>query len=111
MGVNLCPMPYDNLRKVKMNIAEILFVVALLIPLIPMAIARQWWLVKVFGIFYVCFGLVEWWAVSSSGMSVSQHFWEFSQDSPTQAIVILATMGIMWAFLLAHLGAKLFKKR
>lgn len=94
-----------------MNIAEILFVVALLIPLIPMVIAKQYWLVKVFGIFYVCFGLVEWWAVSSTGQSVSQHFWDFSQINPSLAITILASMGLMWAFLLVHLGDKMFKKR
>jgi len=93
-----------------MGPGEIFFIIALLLPLIPMAIAKQWWLFKVFGLFYLSFGLTEWWAVSTTGNSVSQHFWLYSETNPKGAFIILGCMGIMWVALLLHLGTKLTKK-
>jgi hypothetical protein len=92
----------------KMEPAEIFFVLALLIPLIPMAIAGQWWLFGVFAAFYVVFGLMEWWSVSRDKKSISQKFWSFSETNKPMAIVILSTMAVMWVALLIHLAAKLF---
>jgi len=94
-----------------MAFTEILFAIALLIPLIPMALARQWWLFRVFAFFYVVFGLTEWWAVSTTGRSVSQHFWYFSEDNQGMAWGILGTMGIMWVGLLWHLGVRLLRRK
>ena len=86
-----------------MPIAEILFVVALVGGfLVPAAIYKQWWLFKVFTIFFVCFGLVEWWAVAQTGMTVSQHFWEFDKVDPVGGWIIVGGMAAGWAALLIH---------
>jgi len=92
--------------QVKKN--EILLVIALLIPLIPMAIAQQWWLFSAFMAFYVFFGILEFIAVKTTGKSISQKFWQYSEDNKTGAIVILVFMAIMWTALLIHLGTKIF---
>ena len=77
--------------------------------LIPSAIFKQWWLFAVFMVFFVCFGLIEWLAVKFSGMSVSQHFWAFSLQNKTGAIIILVCMLISWLSLLWHFGYKMWK--
>lgn len=94
-----------------MMVPEILFIIALLIPLIPMAIARQWWMFGVFFVFYISFGIVEWQAVVHTGQTVSQHFWIYSQENSTMAIIILITMALMWIGLLWHLSIKLINKK
>ena len=95
-----------------MDIAEILFIIAMVGGfLVPTALTKNWWLFRVFLIFFICFGLVEWWAVATTGLSVSQHFWEYSEANPTGAKVVLVGMAVGWAGLLWHLGAKLFKKK
>ena len=90
-----------------MKKGELLFILCLLIPLVPMAIAKQWWLFSVFLTFYGCFGFMEWRSVASSGRSISQKFWDFSQGNKLMAYIILGTMAIMWVALLFHLGVKL----
>ena len=91
---------------------EIIFVVLLAGGLlIPAALAKQWWLFKVFLVFFACFGLVELWAVSATDMTVSQHFWEYSLDNKFGAFAVLGGMLIAWLALLAHLGKNLFKRR
>jgi hypothetical protein len=86
---------------------EIIFVVLLAGGfLIPTAIFKQWWLFKVFSIFFVIFGLVEWWAVASTGMSVSQHFWKLDEVNPTAGWIIVGGMGVGWAALLWHFKAR-----
>lgn len=91
--------------------SEILFVILLVGGfLIPTAVTRNWWLFKVFVIFFVCFGLVEWWATSTTDMSVSQHFWAYSESHTVMAWVVLGGMLVAWLALLAHLGKKLITR-
>lgn len=95
-----------------MPIGEIIFVVLMLGGMLGVsAFFRQWWLFKVFAIFFVCFGLVEWWAVSSTGYSVSQHFWNFSEVNPAGGWIVIAGMGIAWLALLWHFAAKNLLRR
>ena len=86
-----------------MKLPEILFCLALLLPLIPIAIFKQWRLFWVFMTFYVAFGLQEWMSVAQTGLSISQHFWAFAQIHPLQAWIIIITMFTMWMALLVHL--------
>lgn len=91
---------------------EIIFVILLVGGFfIPIILARQWWLAKVFGLFFVCFGLVEWWAVSSTGLSVSQHFWALSETNPAMGWFVIGGMGIAWLALLAHFAFKHLLRR
>ena len=76
--------------------------------LIPATIFKQWWLFTVFIVFFICFGLIEWIAVSKSGLSVSQHFWQFSLQNKTGAIIILVCMLISWLSLIWHFGYKMW---
>ena len=93
-----------------MDTGEIIFVSLLAGGfLIPTALYRQWWLFRTFLIFFAVFGLVEWWAVSSTDLSVSQHFWVLNNDNPAGAKVVLGGMILGWGALIFHLGAK--KKR
>ena len=95
-----------------MPIGEIFFVILLIGGfMIPTIIFRQWWLFKVFAIFFVCFGLVEWWAVSSTGESVSQHFWNFSEINPTGGWIVIGGMAVAWGALLFHLAGKHLLRR
>jgi len=91
---------------------EILFIVLLAGGLlIPSALAKQWWLFGVFMVFFICFGIVEWIAVAKTGMTVSQHFWKYSEAHKGSAWGVLIGMLVSWLALLAHLGSKLFKKK
>lgn len=94
-----------------METSEIIFVILLAGGLlIPSAIAKQWWLLSVFLVFFFCFGLIEWLAVSKTDLSVSQHFWEYSMINPIGAWFVLAGMLIGWLALLLHLSSKMRKK-
>lgn len=94
------------------SVGEIIFVVLLAGGfLIPPIIFKQWWLFKVFAIFFVCFGLVEWWAVADTGMSVSQHFWEFSDVNPMGGWIIIGGMFAAWMALLWHFASKYLLRR
>ena len=90
-----------------MKKGELLFILALLLPLIPMGIAGQWWLFSVFAVFYVCFGIIEWVAVARTDKTISQHFWDWSKDNKGMAWAILGTMMFMWIMLMWHLAAKI----
>ena len=91
---------------------EIIFVILLAGGFfIPAIIARQWWLVKVFGIFFIFFGLVEWWAVAQTDMSVSQHFWALSETNPGLAWFVIGGMAVAWLALLWHFAGKHLLRR
>jgi hypothetical protein len=82
---------------------QVLFVIALAGGfLIPTAIFKQWWLFRVFLIFFAIFGIVEWWAVSTTGQTVSQHFWNFDTANPAGGWIVIGGMGIGWLALLMH---------
>jgi len=89
---------------------EVLFILAMLIPTIIMAIFKVWALFWVFTIFDVCFGAVEVVSKVKTGKTISQHFWEYSTKNQKKAIVVLGSMGLMWVALLWHLGSKMLKK-
>jgi len=92
-----------------MKLPEILFCIAMILPVIPMAIFKQWRLFWVFMTFYICFGLQEWLSVAQTGASISQHFWIFDSSHPLQGRVIVTAMGVMWIALLVHF--KIHKKK
>lgn len=87
---------------------EILFVLFLAGGLlIPPAFFGLWALFSVFVVFFVCFGLVEWYNVVASGKTVSQKFWEWSKNNKVKAWIVLAGMLIAWLALLYHLAVKI----
>lgn len=96
-----------------MNISEIIFVVLLVGGfLIPVAIAKRWYLFFTFLIFFACFGLMEWLSIARQDMSISQDFWRYSIDHPAHSWFILGGMLAGWIALLLHLGARnLFKSK
>lgn len=89
-----------------MEFMEILFCLAMLLPLVPMAIYKQWRLFWVFMAFYTIFGLMEWASVAQTGHSISQLFWQFDAVNPVGGWVIVAAMGVMWTALLIHFKAR-----
>jgi len=82
---------------------EIIFVVLLAGGfLIPAWIFKQKWLFRVFLVFFVVFGLIEWWAVTATDMSVSQHFWALKDNNRGGALAVLIGMAVGWTALLWH---------
>ena len=88
---------------------EILFIIAMFIPTVLMAILKMWPLFWVFVIFDIIFGGVEIFYKVRTKRTVSQHFWEYSKKSKAKAIAILVSMAIMWSALIWHLGYKMFQ--
>lgn len=92
-----------------MPIGELLFIIALVGGfLIPTAIFKQWRLFTVFMVFFAIFGLLEWLSIAQTGMSISQHFWNFDEGNPIGGWIVIGGMGIGWLALLLHF--KLRKK-
>ena len=86
-----------------MPIAEILFVLALVVGMLgTTAFFKQWRLFTVFAIFFVLFGICEWVSVAQTGRTISQHFWDFDAINPTGGWIIIGGMAIGWASLLIH---------
>jgi len=88
---------------------EVLFIIAMFIPTVLMALLRMWPLFFVFAIFDIIFGMTEIVYKVKTGQTVSQHFWEYSKKNKLKAISILASMAIMWSALIWHLGYKMFR--
>lgn len=89
------------------RLKEFLGVAAIFVFLLgPAIIFEQYWLAAVFGVFGLCFGVIEFVAVKATGYSVSQHFWIWSRDNKKRAWILLAGMFIGWVFLLYHLAFK-----
>ena len=94
-----------------MDLAEILFIVALIGGmLVPSALVGQWWLFSVFCVFFVIFGIIEGIAVWKTKKTVSQHFWAYSKEHKLGAILVLAGMSIAWIALILHLACKMWGK-
>jgi len=86
-----------------MALGEIIFVILLAGGfLVPPALFGQWWLFGVFTVFFACFGVVEFFAVKTTGKSVSQMFWKLKEKNKKAAWIIIAGMIIGWAALLWH---------
>jgi len=81
---------------------ELVFVIAIALPLVPMAIFKQWRLFWVFATFYICFGIQEGLSVMQTGSTISQHFWNFDALHPLRGWVIVGTMTAMWGALIIH---------
>lgn len=87
---------------------EVIFIIAMFLPTVLMAILKMWPLFWVFLIFDIIFGGVEIFYRVTTGHTVSQHFWEYSKKNKIKAIAILAAMAIMWTALIMHLASKMF---
>jgi hypothetical protein len=94
---------------------EILFFVVLgalfLGPLFLMPVtSRRRWLVLFAG-FAAVLAVCEAASYLSTGATLSQLFWRFSESSPTGAWAIIAALAIGWALVLAHLAKRLIHPR
>ena len=92
--------------------SEIIFVILLAGGMLgTSALAKQWRLFFVFLIFFIIFGFCEWLSVAQTDMSISQHFWEFSDINPGMAWVVIGGMAVAWIALLVHLGRNLLRRK
>jgi len=89
-----------------MSKGELIFIICIILPVIPMALFGQWRLFWVFMSFYICFGLQEWLSVVQTGKTISQHFWDFQALSPVKANIIIGFMITMWTSLIMHFKSK-----
>ena len=87
---------------------DVLFILAMLAPLIVSGIFKLWPLFSVFLVFNIIFGGIEIASKRFTGSTVSQSFWKFSKINKVKAWIMLIVMGGMWLSLLIHLGSKLF---
>jgi len=86
-----------------MSMGELIFVILLAGGfLIPPLLAHQRWLLGVFGMFFACFGVIEFLAVKTTGETVSQKFWKLKRTKPKLAWLVIGGMIMGWAALLAH---------
>jgi len=53
-----------------------------------------------------CFGLIEWHAVATTDMSVSQQVWEFGADNPVGFWIVIGSLIIAWLALMYHFAEK-----
>ena len=70
--------------------------------IVPAAIYQQWWLMGVFFVFGLCFGVIELIATKVSGKTVSQHFWALKDRNKTAAYTIAGFMIFAWSMLILH---------
>ena len=68
----------------------------------PAAIFHQWWLMSVFLVFGLCFGVIEVISDKVSGNTVSQHFWELKTENKKAAFIIAGFMILAWSMLIIH---------
>jgi len=88
---------------------EILFILSMLIPTVFMGIFKIWALFWVFCGLDVVLILAELFYVKTTGKTVSQHFWKWSKENKGKALIVLGSMGLMFATLIFHLGYKIFQ--
>ena len=98
-------------RQGKTSILEVLFILAMFSATIVMGIFKMWPLFIVFMTFDIIFGITEIVYQKTTGKTVSQHFWAYSEKYRTKAKIILVSMAAMWSALLVHLGYKMFRKK
>lgn len=80
---------------------DIIFFISLPLPLIPMALAGQWYLFSLFAAFYVIFVIIEIIAISRGG-SVTKRFKALRNTKPVLFWVTIGTMSFMWLMLMLH---------
>lgn len=95
---------------------EIIFVILLAGGMIGSGIyvgirSKHWHLLYVFLTFFTCFGLIEWWATATTGMTVSQQVWDFGKKDPIGLwcvvfALIVSWLALMWHFLSKKLGSR-----
>ena len=90
---------------------EIIFVVILAGGMIGSGVivgkkTGHWHLLGVFLTFFLCFGLLEWHAVSTTGMSVSQQVWQFGDESPVLFWIVIGMLVVAWGSLMFHFAVK-----
>ena len=91
--------------------AEIIFVVLLAGGMLGSG-AYVWWktgywhLLAVFGVFFGCFGLIEWHATATTGMTVSQQVWQFGAENPIGFWVVIGALIVSWLSLMWHFAIK-----
>ena len=66
---------------------------------VPAILFQQYWLAAVFGVFFLCFGVIEILAVRITGKSVSQKVWQLPM---WKRVVLVVGMAIAWSSLLLH---------
>ena len=81
---------------------EIVLIVAMLLPLPLMAIAKLWFLFGTFLTFYLCFGLYEYLSYKQTGDTITESFQNIREDSPVMFWLIIASMIFMWGALITH---------
>jgi hypothetical protein len=83
---------------------NILFIIAMVLPMILAGIFKMWALFFVFVVFNAIFGVTEVLLKKFTGKTVSQTFWDFKRDNPVKATIILVSMALMWTALILHLA-------
>jgi len=83
---------------------DILFIIAMVLPMILAGVFKMWALFIVFVTFNAIFGVTEVLMKKFTGKTVSQNFWEFKKNNPVRATIILVSMGLMWTALILHLA-------
>lgn len=86
----------------KKFLASLPIIILFLSLIVPAAIFGQYWLLAVFLIFGLIFGVVEAVANKFSGNTVSQHFWAFRRENKKGAAIIIVFMIIAWGCLIYH---------
>lgn len=89
----------------------VIAVIAVVILVLPFALARLWHWV---GLILSIAGVVALWegiAIWSSGLTVSKQFWAFSLAHPILAWGMLGLLGVAWVGFLLHLAWKMLRKK
>ena len=81
-----------------------IFIILMVLPMILAGVFGVWPLFWVFLVFNLIFGVIEIISKTKTGKTVSQTFWKFHVEHKIKALVILASMILMWAALIIHLG-------
>jgi len=87
-----------------MSLGMVAFILALLFPLIPIAIAKQWILLYTFIGFYLVLIGTEIWSIRKFGKTISRRLGELRDREPWKAYFIIGGItvlyvGITWHFL------------
>ena len=89
-------------NKGKVGFGEVAFIIALIAPLIPAIIAKQWYYVLTLATFYVCFIIFEIIAVKRTDKTISQHIGDLHRKNATQFWWIIGTWLLMALALPIH---------
>ena len=93
---------------------EVLFVISLIsgliFPFLFLTGKGRWFWTITMSIVGIVIALSEIISKTTTGHTISQHFWIWSLAHPQTAILVLVMLGLGWLSLLIHLGWKLIKK-